>query len=87
LTGGDISPDGTRVVLCDYLAAYELSLPAALSSSSAGGFDAVWKQTPLVIELGEREQGESICYGEDGSSVFATSEKRPSPLIEVKRQK
>ncbi len=88
LTGGDISPDGTRVVICDYVAAYELSLPVApSSSSSAEGFDAVWKQTPLVIDLGEREQGESICYGEDGSSVLATSEKRPAPLIEVKRQK
>jgi hypothetical protein len=84
LTGGDISPDGTHVVLCDYVAAYELSLPAA---APAGGFDAVWKQTPLVIELGEREQGEAVCYGEDGSSVLATSEKRPSPLIEVKRQR
>jgi hypothetical protein len=84
LTGGDISPDGTRVVLCDYLAAYELTLPAA---APAGGFDAVWKQTPLAIDLGEREQGEGICYGEDGSSVLATSEKRPTPLIEVKRHK
>lgn len=84
LTGGDISPDGTRVVLCDYLAAYELTLPAA---APAGGFDAIWKQTPVVINLGEREQGEAVCYGADGSSVLATSEKRPAPLIEVKRRK
>ena len=88
LTGGDISPDGTRVVLCDYVAAYELTLPtAAPSSTSAVGFDAVWKQTPLVIELGERAQGEAVCYSEDGSSVLATSEKRNPPLIEVKRRK
>jgi hypothetical protein len=86
LTGGDISPDGTRVVLCDYVAAYELTLPASRTTPS-GGFDAVWKQTPLVIDLGPREQGEAVCYGEDGSSVLATSEKRPAPLIEVKRRK
>ena len=92
ITGGDISPDGTRVVLCDYLNAYELSLPtapapAAAAAAAVVGFDTVWKQTPLLIELGPRAQGEAICYGIDGASVYATSEKKPSPLIEVKRQK
>jgi hypothetical protein len=87
ITGGDISPDGAHVVLCDYLSAYELSLPGAASASSRESFDAVWKQPPLVINLGERTQGESICYGDEGASVFATSEKRPTPLIEVKRRK
>ncbi len=86
ITGGDISPDGTHVVLCDYLNAYELSLPTA-PAPAAAGFDTVWKQSPLLIELGERAQGEAICYGMDGASVYATSEKRPSPFIEVKRQK
>ena len=84
LTGGDISPDGTRVVLCDYVAAYELTLP---STPQPANFDAVWKQPPLVIDLGEREQGEAVCYNEEGSSVLATSEKRNPALIEVKRQK
>jgi hypothetical protein len=87
LTGGDISPDGAHVVLCDYISAYELSLPAAAATSAPANFDTVWKQPPLVIDLGERRQGESICYGDDGAAVFATSEKRPTPLIEVKRRK
>ncbi|MCA1632181.1 MAG: hypothetical protein LC802_00330 [Acidobacteria bacterium] len=86
ITGGDISPDGAHVVLCDYRNAYELSLPTA-PAPAAAVFDTVWKQPPLLIELGERAQGESICYGTDGSAVYATSEKRPSPLIEVKRLK
>ncbi len=82
ITGGDISPDGRRVVLCDYLAAYELSLPA---NDARATFDDVWKQPTLAIELGARGQGETICYGADGAAVYATSEKPPIPLIEVKR--
>ncbi len=82
LTGGDISPDGRRVVLCDYLQGYELSLP----EKSAGEFDVTWKQPPVVINLGTRRQGEGVCYSLDGQSVLATSEGRPCPLIEVKRR-
>jgi hypothetical protein len=81
LTGGDISPDGTRVVICDYFNAYELVLP-----EKAKNFDEIWKETPAVIELGAREQGEAVGYSADGKSIFATSEKKNSPLIEVKRK-
>jgi hypothetical protein len=83
ITGGDISPDGRRVVLCDYLSAYEISLPG----DSAKDFDNIWKQPFSAIELGPRQQGESICYRLDGNAILATSEKRPTPLIEVRRRK
>ncbi len=82
LTGGDISFDGRRVVLCDYFGGYEITLP-----KDAGNFDEIWKQTPQVIDLGAREQGEAVCYSIDGKSVFATSEKRNQPLIRVKSDK
>jgi len=81
LTGGAISPDGTRVVLCDYSAAYELISPTGLTN-----FDDIWSQKPLPIDLGSRKQGEAITYSADGTSIFATSEKRGSPVIEVKRR-
>ena len=81
LTGGDISPDGRRVILCDYTEAYELSLPDA-----AVNFDDIWKQTPEPVELGKRKGGESICYSVDGNSIFAGSEGINSPIIEVKRR-
>lgn len=81
LTGGDISPDGKRVVICDYFNAYEIVLP-----KKAANFDEIWKEKPSVIELGKREQGEAICYSADGNSIFATSEKKNSPIIEVKRK-
>lgn len=81
LTGGNISPDGKRVILCDYFAAYEIILPA-----NAKNFDEIWTQKPDVIELGTREIGEAVCYSTDGNSIFATSEKKNSPFIEVKRK-
>lgn len=81
LTGGDISPDGKRVIVCDYFQAYELVLP-----DSAKDFDEIWKEKPLKIELGERKQGEAITYSSNGNSIFATSEKKNSPLIKVDRK-
>ena len=83
VTGGDISPDGRRVVLCDYTGGYEFTLPGG---RAAVEFDGVWRQAPTTIDLGERRQGESVCYAADGESIFATSEKRPTPLIEVRRE-
>jgi hypothetical protein len=80
LTGGDISPDGRRVVVCDYFAAFEFILPGKSKK-----FDDIWKEIPQKIELGTREQGEAIGYSADGNSIFATSEKKDSPMIEVKR--
>ena len=82
ITGGDISPDGRRVVLCDYLSGYEISL----ADDAKDDFDKIWKQPIVKIELGPRKQGEGVCYSLDGNSIMATSEKRPTPLIEVKRK-
>ncbi|PYS78910.1 MAG: hypothetical protein DMF66_04625 [Acidobacteria bacterium] len=79
VTGGDISPDGRRVALCDYAQGYELRLP----NSAAQGFDEVWRQTPAVVPLGARRQGESVCYRLDGAALLATSEGEHPPLYEV----
>ena len=81
LTGGDISPDGKRLILCDYFAAYEIVLPA-----TAKNFDEIWKQSASAVNLGERAQGEAVCYRTDGRAVLATSEKKNSPLIEAERK-
>ncbi len=81
LTGGDISPDGTRLVVCDYFNAYEFLLPPG-----ASGFDEIWKAKPLRIELGKREIGESVGYSADGRSIFATSEGKRAPVIRVDRK-
>ena len=81
ITGGDISPDGRRVALCDYFQGYELSLP-----DGAQSFDDIWQQPLAALSLGERRQGEAIAYSLDGQAILATSEGRPAPLIEVRRR-
>jgi hypothetical protein len=81
VTGGDISSDGKRVVICDYFAAYEIVLP-----ENAKSFDEIWKQESEIVQLGERAQGEAVCYSADDKAIYATSEKLDSPLIQVKRK-
>ena len=81
LTGGEISPDGKRIILCDYFAAYEIILPKGSKK-----FDDIFKESVTKIELGEREQGEAICYSADGKKIYATSEKKNSPMIRVERK-
>jgi hypothetical protein len=78
VTGGDISTDGRRVALCDYASGYELTLP-----EGSKNFDDIWRQTPTLVPLGARRQGESVCYRLDGAALLATSEGTPTPLIEV----
>jgi hypothetical protein len=80
ITGGSISRDGRRVVLCDYLRAYEAVLPDGAS------FDQLWKQKFESIDVGVRKQGEGITYSLDGRSLLLTSEGSPCPLYEAKRR-
>lgn len=82
LTGGDISPDGKRVVICDYSGAYEFTLPM-----DSKNFDDIWLQTPEIIDVGKRKTGEAVTYSPDGNSIILTSEGRNSPIIEVLRKK
>lgn len=78
ITGGDISPDGKRLVLVDYLGAYEFSLPDLKSV-----FPKIFEESPTVIRFGKRTQGESIAYTRDGASLLATSEGLKSPIVMV----
>ena len=80
ITGGDISPDGERVILCDYFSGYELTLP------DAGSFDTIWKQRPVRIDLGKRDIGEAVAYSADGSFVIAVSEKK-NTSVNIARRK
>ena len=80
ITGGDISPDGRRIALCDYLQGYEIVLPRGAA------FNTIWNQPMISIDLGQRKQGEAIAYRLDGKALLATSEGVPTPLIQVTRR-
>ncbi|HET8549542.1 MAG TPA: hypothetical protein VFL57_16130 [Bryobacteraceae bacterium] len=81
ITGGAISRDARRVVLCDYLRAYEALVP------EGAAFDSVWKRRFHAIDVDVRKQGESITYSLDGRSLLLTSEGSPCPLFEAKRDR
>jgi hypothetical protein len=81
LTGGSISPDGRRVMLCDLKGGYELILP-----EGATDLDAIWQQRPVAVDLGDRPQGEGVSYGRDGLSLYASSEEQNSPLFLIRRK-
>jgi hypothetical protein len=76
VTGGDISPDGKKVILCDYDAAWE-------SVASGRDFDSVWKGPWRRVDIAPRQQGEAVSYRHDGKTVLATSEGKEFPLVEA----
>ena len=65
----------------EYTQAYEWTLP-----DSGVNFDEIWKQKPEPVDLGLRKTGEAISYNIDGTILYATSEGKNSPLIEIKRK-
>ena len=82
ITGGAISPDGKRVILCDVENGYEFVLPAGEAN-----FDAIWQQKPAVVNLGARKQGESVTYNAEGTAIYAGSEKKGSPIFVIRRNR
>ncbi len=73
----DISPDGRRAVVLTYGDAYEFARGAAEPWADA------FARTPRKLVMPRRNQGESICYGADGKTLYLTSEFAPTPLLEV----
>jgi len=80
-TDGSMSPDGNRVILCDVKSGYELASPAGGSDA-----DAIWKQKPVTVFLGDRKQGEGVTYAPDGRSLYASSEKKNAPIYRISRR-
>ena len=81
INGGAISPDGLRAALSDYDQGYEFVLPDANAP-----FDSIWKQPMRTVDLGSRKHGETITYRLDGKALMATSERVPTPLIQIERR-
>ncbi len=77
VTGMDISPDGRRAMVCTYGEAWEFTREEGKTWSQA------FAHIPRHIVLPQRRQGESICYGADGKTLYVTSERLPAPLWRV----
>lgn len=77
ITAMDISPDGRRAIVCTYNRAYEFTR----------GDGRTWAQAfasqPRGIDLPDRKQGEALCFGPDGRSLYLTSEQRPAKLWHI----
>ena len=78
VTAMDISPNGHRAIVGTYGDAFEYTRRADESWADA------FARRPRRISLPRRRQGESLGYGPDGITLYATSEKVPAPLIEVR---
>lgn len=77
VTAMDVSPDGRRAMLATYWSAYEFE------RKENEDWAAAFSRDPREIGMPLRIQGESICYGLDGKTIYLTSEKRATPLWEV----
>jgi hypothetical protein len=80
-TGGDISPNGRRVVLSLYTGAVEYVSPPGRR------FDAIWRTEPDGIDLPVVAQREAIAYTLDGRSIVTTSEGRRAPIHRTTRSR
>lgn len=77
VTGMDVSPDGRRAVVVTYNDAFEYT------RGEKEDWARAFARPPRWIEVPERAQGEAICYGPDGKTLYLSSERRPTPLIEI----
>jgi hypothetical protein len=76
-TGMDVSANGRRAVVVTYGDAYEYKRGADEDWAAA------FARQPRKLPMPQRAQGESICYGPDGTTLYLTSEKAPTPLWEI----
>lgn len=67
-TGADIDPGGRHVVVRNYVAAYEFTVPEGKD------FKETFRTSPRKISLLGELQGEAICYTPDGQELVTTSE-------------
>ncbi len=77
VTAMDISPGGRRAVLLTYQNAY------VFTRADEHTWSAAFAQPPREVPMPDRLQGESITYGPDGRALYLTSEKLPTPLLEI----
>ncbi len=81
LTGADVNPCGTAVLLRMYNRLVELRLPPAETD-----FEKIFLAAPITVPFANEAQGEAVAYSANGMSYFTASEKLidPPPLYEFR---
>ncbi|MGV3723867.1 MAG: hypothetical protein ACO1SX_23465, partial [Actinomycetota bacterium] len=77
-TGGDISPNGDRMVVRTYTDAYEWKI-------AGGDVAGAFRARPTQLPLPDSPQGEAAAYRTDGGAILFSSEKRNAPVHELVR--
>ncbi|MGM0555287.1 MAG: hypothetical protein ACQEVA_02815 [Myxococcota bacterium] len=78
ITAGDISPDGSRISVRTYLSVFTWCVGDEQSIADALGAEPTVNSTPGMV------QSEALAYDRNGTSIWLTSERRPTPLIELR---
>ncbi|HMQ15702.1 MAG TPA: hypothetical protein PKC49_06990 [Phycisphaerae bacterium] len=79
VTAADIAPDGRHVAVRTYGGGIELSLPPGTGPED---FDSIFSRPYRRLFLAAEEQGEGLCYSDDGRAILTIGEKRRPELYE-----
>lgn len=74
VTGGDIAPDGKRLVLRTYLTVLEFRVP------EGAAFEEAFRQRPEVLRGPMELQGEAVAYLPDGHGFLTLPEGKGAPM-------
>lgn len=75
VTGGDISPDGSEILLKTYSKVYYYK------RKNNEPLKNTFSQKPLDVNYIIEPQGEAICFGADNEGFYTTSERSPLNII------
>jgi len=74
LTGGDVAPDASRVILRNYLSAYDYP------RSEGEAFEEMFLDAPCLLPIALELQGESLAIGPSCTEVYTISEGAWAPI-------
>ncbi len=80
VTGGAVSPDGSRVAIRTYFGAFEFQ------RTKGKAFSTIFDHEPTLIKVPLMSQAEAIAYSADSKSILLTSEKLPAPIYQLTRK-
>lgn len=80
VTAADISHDGQQLIVGTYQPSF------LFKRQDNEPWSVALRRNPVSIKSPIRKQGETICFGTDGETLYFTSEKRPTPLFEIRKR-